>query len=64
MATTKPVVKLIGQDGNVFNLIGIVSKQMKKAGLRDEANKFVHEAFGVGSYNEVLVLIQQYCEVE
>ena len=47
---TKPVCKLIGEDGNVFNIIGRVSTTLRKAGLRDEAGKFTEEAFGCKSY--------------
>ena len=60
----KPTVKLIGENGNVFNLIGLVKKALVKAGDRDKANEFVNKAFKLGSYNEVLNLIQDYCEVE
>ena len=31
----KPKCPLIGQDGNVFNLIGIASKTLKRNGMPD-----------------------------
>ena len=58
----KPTCKLIGQDGNVFNPIGITSKTLKRAGLRDEAKEFCEKAFACHSYNEVLNLIGEYVE--
>jgi len=30
---TKPTCELIGQDGNIFNLIGIASRTLKRAGM-------------------------------
>ena len=32
----KPKAKLIGADGNVFNLIGIASSSLKRAGQNDK----------------------------
>ncbi len=45
-------VKLIGQDGNAFNLMGIVSREMKRAKdpegekmcTQDDVNQFIKEA--------------------
>jgi len=60
----KPVCKLIGEDGNVFNIIGLVSKCLKRSGLRDESNEFIRKAFACQSYDEVLQLAMTYAEVE
>jgi hypothetical protein len=60
---TKPKVKLIGADGNVFNLIGLASRSLKRAGQPDQAAEFTSKAFRAGSYGEVLVLIGEYCEI-
>lgn len=60
----KPTAKLIGQDSNVFNLIGIVSKALKRAGLREEAAKMTSEVFAAQSYDEALQIIQKYVDVE
>lgn len=57
-------VKLIGEDGNVFNLIGIVSKALKKAGEKELANTFTKEAFSSNSYEEVLNLIGDYVIIQ
>ena len=63
-AKTGVVVKLIGENGNVFNVIGRTSRALKKAGLEDEAKEFKDRAFKAGSYDEVLRLVMEYCEVE
>ena len=37
---TNVTVKLVGEDGNVFNIIGKVSRELKRAGFKDEAKEF------------------------
>ena len=64
MTTNKPTAKLIGADGNVFNLIGIASKALKRAGLRDQATEMSHRVFNCGSYDEALQIIQEYVDAE
>lgn len=59
----KPKCALIGEDGNVFNLSGIVSRALKKAGQADQAKEFQSKLFQCGSYDEALVLMQDYVEV-
>jgi hypothetical protein len=61
---TKPIVKLIGEDGNVFAIIGAVSKALKRAGEKERATEFTEKAFAAHSYDEVLQLAMEYCEVE
>jgi hypothetical protein len=59
----KPHAKLTGEDGNVFSIIGRVSKALKKAGQEDKAKEFTDKAFNAGSYDEVLRLAMTYCDV-
>ncbi len=57
-------VKLVGEDGNVFAVIGNVRRALIDAGQGDEAAEFVAQAFNAGSYDEVLDLVLAYVEVE
>jgi len=59
----KPTCKLIGEDGNVFNLIGLTSRTLKAAGQRAEAKEFMERAFACHSYDAVLTLIAEYVEI-
>jgi len=59
----KPSVQLTGEDGNVFSIIGRVSRALKKAGQADKAEEFTDKAFDAGSYDEVLRLCMDYCDV-
>ncbi len=59
----KPKVKLTGEDGNVFSIIGRISGALTKAGQADKAKEFTDKAFAAGSYDEVLQLAMTYCDV-
>lgn len=59
----KPVVQLVGQDGNVFNLIGICSRALKKAGRVEEARLMQLRVFQAGSYGEALSIMGEYVEI-
>ena len=56
-------VRLTGEDSNVFNIIGKVSKALKRSGLRAEAEEFTGKAFKSGSYDEVLQLCMMTVDV-
>ena len=60
----KPAVQLTGEDGNVFAIIGRVSKALRRAGLPQVAEEFSKKAMSSGSYDEVLRLCFDYVEVE
>lgn len=64
MSGEKPRCKLIGEDGNVFNLIGLASKALKAAGQREQAVEMQNKCFSAGSYDEALQIIMSYVEVE
>jgi len=59
----KPLCKLIGTDGNVFAIIGNVSRTLKQADQRDKAKEWMERATSCHSYNEVLNLIGEYVEI-
>ena len=61
----KPPCPLIGQDGNIFNLVGIAARTLRKAGLRDQAKELTHRIFSgeCHSYGEALCLIGEYVTI-
>ena len=59
----KPKCRLIGQDGNVFNIIVLVKKALKDSGQPEKAKEFVKRAFSAGSYDEVLNMAGDYVEI-
>lgn len=58
----KPRCKLVGEDGNIFNLIGIASRALKQAGLMDQAKEMQNKVFQSGGYEEALAIICEYVE--
>ena len=61
---TKPRCKLIGQDGNIFNLIGVAARSLRHAGLADKATEMSQKVMQSQSYTEALSIIMEYVEVE
>ncbi len=59
----KPTVKLIGTDGNAFALIGRVCAGLRKEGMFEEAKEFQRDAMSCGSYEALLVLCVEVCNV-
>jgi len=63
----KPECKLIGANGNVFNLIGIVRETLKQHDMIQELDffdcdlKIIQESGG--SYDDVLALFMDYVDV-
>ena len=59
----KPKVKLIGQDGNAFRILGLCRKAALKAGWsKDQWNKF-HGKATAGDYDHLLRLVMARFEV-
>ena len=58
----KPKVKLIGQDGNIYNILGIASRALKDAGYADEAKEMQTKVFASDSYQEALAIVLQYVD--
>lgn len=59
----KPDCELIGQDGNIFNLMGIASHTLKQNGMADEAKKMCSRVTSSGSYCEALNIIGEYVNI-
>ena len=62
-AMKKPDCPLIGQDGNIFNLLGIASRTLKAHDMADEASEMRNRVMGSGSYDEALSFIGEYVNI-
>ncbi len=60
----KPSCKLVGEDGNIFNLMGIASRTLKNAGLEEQAAQMRERIFKSDSYDKALQIIMEYVEAE
>lgn len=59
----KPDCALIGQDGNIFNLVGIASRTLREHGLQDQTKEMTDRVFASGSYGEALCIIGEYVNI-
>ena len=61
---TKPTVKLVGEDGNAFSIMGRVKKALRRAGADKEyVDKYLKEATSV-DYDHLLAVSMEYVNVE
>lgn len=56
--------RLIGEDGNIFNLVGLAIRALKRGGRTDLVEPLQQEVFASKSYEEALARIMEYVEVE
>lgn len=60
----KPKVKLVGENGNIFNLMGIASGALRKVGLKEKAHEMTEKITKTAhSYDEALAIITEYVDV-
>ena len=62
----KPTCKLIGENGNIFNLMIIASKTLREHKKYEQSEKLIQRIIGgeAQSYDEALQIIMEYVEVE
>ena len=59
----RPVLVLVGEDGNAFAVLGRARRALQAAGRGDEWPTFVAEATA-GDYNHLLVTTMEWFDVE
>lgn len=60
----KPKMQLIGQDGNIFAIMGRASRLLKNAGQSDNAKEMCDRVTASQSYSEALNIVSEYVETE
>ena len=62
----RPLCPLLGQDGNIFHLMGIAARVLRQNGMEAEAKEMQTRIMGGAchSYEEVLGIISEYVETE
>ena len=60
----KPKMPLIGQDGNIFAIMGRASRLLKDIGQRDKAKEMCDRVTASQSYSEALNIVSEYVETE
>ena len=59
----KPDCKLIGEDGNIFNLMGLAARTLRRNGLAAQAAEMTDRIHACGSYDEALCVIGEYVNI-
>ena len=59
----KPDCPLIGQDGNIFNLMCIASRTLRRNGMAEEAKEMTNRIYQSGSYDEALCIMGEYVNI-
>lgn len=63
MKDKKPIVKLVGQDGNAFFIMGFCHRAAKKAGWTEERWNPVRDEMMAGDYDHLLQTAMRYFDV-
>ena len=63
-APQKPKMELLGQDGNIFGIMGRASRLLKRAGQHEQAEEMISRVTACGDYNKALNIISEYVETE
>lgn len=58
----KTKAKVIGEDGNVFNTLGICKKALERDFKVNEAKVMQQRVLQSGSYEEALSIMQEYVD--
>ena len=62
----RPLCPLLGQDGNIFHLMGVAARVLRQNGMATEAKEMQARIMGGAchSYEEALGIISEYVETE
>ena len=59
----KPDCPLIGEDGNIFNLMGIAARTLRENDMPKSAKDMCNRIYQCGSYREALSIIDEYVNI-
>ena len=60
----RPKMKLVGQDGNIFAILGRASRLLKENGQPQQAKEMSSRVYQSGNYYKALNIISEYVETE
>lgn len=60
----KPVCRLIGKDGNIFNQLGLATRTLHETEQHEKVSEMSGRVMKASSYDEALRIIMEYVEVE
>lgn len=60
----RPKMKLVGQDGNIFAILGRASQLLRRNGQADQAKEMSSRVYQSGDYYKALNIISEYVQTE
>lgn len=63
-AQQKPKMQLIGEDGNIFAILGRASGLLKDAGMKARSDEMFRRVTACGDYHKALSIISEYVDTE
>ena len=63
MNNKKPNCPLVGQDGNIFNLMAIASRTLREHDMADQATEMCKRIRNSGNYYAALGIIGEYVNI-
>ena len=61
---SRPNLKLLGHDGNIFSILGDAARLLRRAGMSEQANEMADRVHKSSNYYEALGIISEYVETE
>ncbi len=60
----KPQMNLLGEDGNIFAILGRATRLLKENGMIEEAKEMTRRVFASHNYYKALNIVSEYVETE
>ena len=60
---TNPDCALIGEDGNIFNLVGLAARTLRENGMTEEASEMTKRVYASDNYDKALGIIGEYVNI-
>ena len=60
----RPTMKLIGEDGNIFAILGRASRLLRENGQQEQAKEMTNRVFRSVDYYSALNIISEYVQTE
>ena len=60
----KPQMQLLGEDGNIFSILGRASKLLNRVGMKAQSEEMFQRVTASKDYNEALNIISEYVDTE
>ena len=60
----KPQMQLLGEDGNIFSILGRASKLLNRAGMKAQSDEMFERVTACGDYDKALHIISEYVDTE